>query len=666
MNKRIISIFLAVLMALTMIAGCTKNEPAKKEDASKKTEKTEVKETEEKKEEKKPNADNADKLVYRTTGAPLSTLNPHISATGAEGDVLELVTANLLTMTYSKEKDSFDFTPNLAESLPESSDDNKTWVWKIRKDLKWTDGTPINAHDFEYSWKMLLDPKLKNKTAPEAFFTGDLNVVNAKKYWVGKSEDNIKLNKQKEEEKALQALGEEIKKMADGEEKNKKQEEYQNRMASLQANYIDLSDDDIKEGGIDWDKVGIKCLDDYTIEMKLENPIIPINFWSKFVSAGATSLVKKDIYEKGMNEDKTETNYGSSLETLDFVGPYTLTKWEKGALREYTKNEFSPLKDVFTPNKITERVVMDSNTAQQLFENGEIDVLSLQGPSAEKYAEDPRVVYSQSDAVVQMFINMTSPNPEKAFLTDLDFRKAMYFGMNREVIAKDIIKTAIPQAGVIASTRAIDPVKGTTYRETEQGKANYPENDGYDPEKAKEYFEKAYKKFGKKINVELMYFETSEQLKNVAEYLKEEYQKLFGADKIEVTLRAVPPQNVFQKLMSADYDMGFGAWSGGAFNPWQGMDVYTSNFGSKCDQFKSEEYDKLFERTNKGDLAFKDKEKLDALQQMEKLILDNVPVVPMYQSLNAKIYSDRVHLLPKEWKIGVGYAPLQAELDPVK
>lgn len=655
------------MMIATIVVGCGKKAPdsANVPVEEKKVEEQPV-EKEEKTEEVEEAKEEEGELIYRMTGMKLSTLNPHVSATTPEGEVLDLVLGNLLTITYSKEKDSFDFTPNLAESLPEMSEDGTTWTWKIRKDLEWPDGTKITAHDFEYSWKMLLDPKLKNRLAPESFFTGDVSVVNAKKYWVGFSEDNEKVLAQKEEEKALAELAAKIEGIEDGEEKTKLQEEYQGRMGAFQANYIEISEEDLAEGGTDWENVGIKCIDDYTIEMTLEYPIPAANYWTKFSNGGATSLVRKDLYEAGMNENRTETDYGTELSKIDFTGPYILKTWNRDVLREYVKNEKSPIKDIFTPETINQRVVEDANTAVQLFENGEIDTVSLSGANIDKYSEDPRLVFTKSDAVVQMFMNMTTEDPEKAFLTDINFRKAMYYGMDRETIAKDIVKTAIPQAGAVASTRTADPATGVTFRETEQGKANYPENHGFDAEKAKEFFEKAYEKFGKKMEVELMYFETNEQLRDIAAFLKEQYENMFGKDRIEISPRAVPPNGVFQKFLQADYDMGFGAWAGGVFNPWQGMDVYTSYFGSKIDQFYSEEFDELFERTNKGDLIFAGEEKIDALAQMEKLLLDNVPFAPMYQSESARLYSDRVHLVTNEWKIGVGFAPLQAELDPLK
>ena len=129
--------FLLLLIAFVLVftTACNKTDNADEKKPEKTTEQTNTEETNTS--EDKETKEEADgELVYRTTGMQLSTLNPHISSTSAEGEALELISANLLTLTYSKEKDTFDFTPNLAESLPEMSNEGKTWTWKIRKDLK--------------------------------------------------------------------------------------------------------------------------------------------------------------------------------------------------------------------------------------------------------------------------------------------------------------------------------------------------------------------------------------------------------------------------------------------------------------------------------------------------------------------------------------------------
>ena len=49
--------------------------------------------------------------------------------------------------------------------------EGSVWIFAIRKDSKWSDGSPCNARDFEYSWKRQLDPASK---APYAAFLYDL------------------------------------------------------------------------------------------------------------------------------------------------------------------------------------------------------------------------------------------------------------------------------------------------------------------------------------------------------------------------------------------------------------------------------------------------------------------------------------------------------------
>ncbi len=69
--------------------------------------------------------------------------------------------------------------PAIAKKI-EVSDHGKTYRFHLRKDVRWTDGRPVTAEDFEYSWKRLLDPK----TAAEyAYFLYD--IVNAYEYNTG-------------------------------------------------------------------------------------------------------------------------------------------------------------------------------------------------------------------------------------------------------------------------------------------------------------------------------------------------------------------------------------------------------------------------------------------------------------------------------------------------
>ena len=77
--------------------------------------------------------------------------------------------------------------PALAESWT-VSDDGKTYTFKIRDGVKWTDGKPLTAGDFEYSWKRLLNPETG---ADYAYFLYD--IVNAEEYNTGEINDADKV-----------------------------------------------------------------------------------------------------------------------------------------------------------------------------------------------------------------------------------------------------------------------------------------------------------------------------------------------------------------------------------------------------------------------------------------------------------------------------------------
>lgn len=69
----------------------------------------------------------------------------------------------------------------VAQSI-DISEDGKTYLFHL-KDTVWSDGTPLTAHDFEYAWKMLINPQSPTVTAlPELFYP----IKNAEKFLHGK------------------------------------------------------------------------------------------------------------------------------------------------------------------------------------------------------------------------------------------------------------------------------------------------------------------------------------------------------------------------------------------------------------------------------------------------------------------------------------------------
>ena len=63
------------------------------------------------------------------------------------------------------------------------SNDNRVWTFTLRDNARWSDGTPVTAEDFVYSWQRLVDPK---NTSPFAWFAALAGISNAQAIIDGK------------------------------------------------------------------------------------------------------------------------------------------------------------------------------------------------------------------------------------------------------------------------------------------------------------------------------------------------------------------------------------------------------------------------------------------------------------------------------------------------
>ncbi|MBT0723060.1 peptide ABC transporter substrate-binding protein [Rosenbergiella sp. S61] len=63
------------------------------------------------------------------------------------------------------------------------SSDQKVWLFTLRKDAKWSNGDPVTAKDFVYSWQRMVDPRT---SSPYAWFPALAAIENAAEITAGK------------------------------------------------------------------------------------------------------------------------------------------------------------------------------------------------------------------------------------------------------------------------------------------------------------------------------------------------------------------------------------------------------------------------------------------------------------------------------------------------
>jgi len=90
--------------------------------------------------------------LVRNNGAEVQSLDPHKIEGVPESNVSRDLFEGLLISDVEGHP-----TAGVAEKW--ENKDFKVWTFHLRKNVKWSDGTPVTAHDFVYSWQRLADPK---------------------------------------------------------------------------------------------------------------------------------------------------------------------------------------------------------------------------------------------------------------------------------------------------------------------------------------------------------------------------------------------------------------------------------------------------------------------------------------------------------------------------
>lgn len=81
--------------------------------------------------------------------------------------------------------------PGVAERY-DKTDDNQYFRFHLRDDARWNDGQPVTAHDFEYAWKRVLDPKTASQSSTNLYFVKNGELFNQGKLLVARETADVK------------------------------------------------------------------------------------------------------------------------------------------------------------------------------------------------------------------------------------------------------------------------------------------------------------------------------------------------------------------------------------------------------------------------------------------------------------------------------------------
>ncbi|AIM22148.1 oligopeptide ABC transporter substrate-binding protein OppA [Serratia sp. OLHL2] len=116
--------------------------------------------------------------IVKNNGSEVQSLDPH----KIEGVPENNVTRDLMEGLANNSPDG-SIVPGVAESW--DNKDFKVWTFHLRKDAKWSNGKPVTAQDFVYSWQRVVDPKT---ASPYASYLQYAHVENVDDIIAGKKD----------------------------------------------------------------------------------------------------------------------------------------------------------------------------------------------------------------------------------------------------------------------------------------------------------------------------------------------------------------------------------------------------------------------------------------------------------------------------------------------
>lgn len=378
------------------------------------------------------------------------------------------------------------------------------------------------------------------------------------------------------------------------------------------------------------DEVGVKALDDKTLEIKLKNPT---PYFLGLTSFAVYMPVRADIVEsvgEGWEKDP---------KTCISNGPFYLTEYKIGDHLTMAKNEHYWDAENVKLAGVKGLMIVEGTTVLSGYENGEIQVFEKPVieaiPRLQK--EDPNFTITPSISTAYVYFNVDN----ELFSNPL-LRKAFSLAIDRKQFVEQVTKGGqIPATGLVPP--GLTYSDGTQFRELNEDGIPAMEYD-IDPTKALvEEAQKALAEAGYPNGEglpELTYlYNTNENNKKIAEALQGMWKQNLGVDVKLVN----QDWAVFQESRKkGDYVMARGSWIGDFNDPITMLSVFASNSGNNDAQWRyqleavaphdttvnpdQEPYQIAIDKS----LINTGKERDAALKEAEDVLMQNYIIAPIF------------------------------------
>lgn len=423
------------------------------------------------------------------------------------------------------------------------SDDGLTWTFNLRDDAKWSNGDPVTAHDFEFAWKYALNPESASEYAYQLYYLEGGEAYNS--------------SQNKDEYAALE------------------------------------------------EKVGVKALDDLTLEVKLAEST---PYFLDLTSFYTYYPVNKKVQE-------ANPDWALEAETYVSNGAFKLTEWKHKESMKLEKNENYYDKDKIKLDEVQFVIIDNADTAWQMYQSNELDLVYPLPPDVTgelSGTDDPEFEIAPDLALYYYNLN----NEVKPF-NNVKVRKALSMAIDRKSLVEHVTQGGQqPAYGIIPP--GIPDVEG-----------DFQENSGdlfkEDAEEAKKLLQEGLAEEDMDQMPEFtLTYNTDEGHKKIAEAIQEMWRKNLD---VNVTLENVEFQVKLDREKAGDYQISRGGWVGDYVDPMTFVDLWVTDGSFNDANWSNPEYDK---NVKIGKTSMDQKERMEAMHKAEEILIDEMPIIPLY------------------------------------
>jgi oligopeptide transport system substrate-binding protein len=461
---------------------------------------------------------------------------------------------------------------------------------------RWSDGTPITANDFVYSWRRAVDPETAADYASLLYYVKNAEEINSGKvHFRDPATGSFRTDPQS---------GREITATA-------KQVKEEPRLAELAARseVVKFAPEDL----------AVRALDDFTFQIDMRAPTA---FFVKMQSHHIFWPVPRQSIEsaRGRGVESAWTQ----PENMVTSGAFRMKEWKPYDKIVLDKNPYYYEADLVSLNEITMLPIPDYTTAVNVYKAGEADTMSANAipqpfiPILRRGVKD----FHMTAAFTSYFYLINTKKPP---FDNVALRYALNMATDKDAL------TEFLGAGQIPALNLVPPIEGyqTPRSLTVEVAGKSYDVLAHNPDAARELLAKAgypngVGRDGRRLKVEIL-FNTTETHKQIAEIIQQQWRKELN---IDAELVNQEWKVYLETLDNLHYNgVARRGWTGDYVEPNTFLDMFVTGSVNNGSGWADPQYDRTLEEAN----AMTDQaSRMKRLAECEAYMLRQMPFVPLY------------------------------------